>query len=221
MIEWQQGQKPRHADAADCPALQPTPAPIAAPAPVQAAPVAVQASAPVQAPKPAGGLGRPSTPHVAPRDPSEGWTAYGTRALRYVLASDVTFTLPDEALDAGADAVNHAVAAAGISDGALRRLAETQRLLRALAAARRDAAKDVEATQASAPAQEAPPAAQAAPGTTSGGSGGSKVPRTPKPAPQAPSAGLPVPVPVAVPVAAARRRPAAVALASIAVADPF
>lgn len=210
-IDWQKGQGARHADAAVCRAALAagaTATPVQAP--VQAPTSTVQAA--IQAPALAG-LGRPETPAFDLRQPGEGWSAYGRRALLFVLAHDVTFMLDDAALEAGADAVNHAAGTPGVAVEALPRLTATQALLRGLLKARRAAA----APAAPAPAQDGPPAAQAAPGATNGG-GGSKVPRPTPPTPQAPPAAR-----VPVPVGAARGtagRPAALA-GFPAVADPF
>src|SRR5262245_2910180 len=198
-IYWAKGIGGRHAV---CPGILPAPVAVA-PKPQAAAPKPQAA-----APKP---QAAPALPTFDARDPREGWTAYGRRALLFVLSTDLTYCLDDAGLEAAADAVSH-VQASGVSAEALDRLTEMQARLRGLLRGRK-AAEALAAAQVDAVAQDGPPAAQAAPGDANGGEGGSKVPRPVAPRPKGPQAGKVTPRPAAqAPAGLAPRMPQPVAV---------
>jgi hypothetical protein len=183
-IIWAKGQPARH---------------VSCPGPAAPAPVAVTGPAATQ----------PTRPVFEARTAAEGWTAYGRRALLFVLAEDVTWLLPDDAIEAAAEAVN-VTAASGVSPEALARLIGTQDLLRGLLRGRQRHTAETAGNQAlaetPAPVAPLPPAANPP--------GGSRVPRQPTPLAPAPPAAAPVPVPVAAPVRRVTPAPAGIA-------DPF
>jgi hypothetical protein len=146
---------------------------------------------------PAGQL--PAAPAFDARAAAEGWNGYGRRAMLYALQlpAPCFVELDNDALAAGADACNVAMATPGTSDTTIACLAALQRELRARLAGRRaETARRVAGLQAShdrvfgaaasrpaaAPAAEVPPAA--------GPSGGTKVPKPGKPRGPVPPAQL-------------------------------
>lgn len=123
-----------------------------------------------------------------PQQAGEGWSEYGRRAMLHCLQlpADDYSQLSNDALQAGGDACNHAMACRDVSDVTLACLAALQTTLRRRLASRR---ADTLRRLAGLHSEPAPAAEMPAGNDAPAASGGSKVPRPagpkPKPAPAA------------------------------------
>ena len=123
----------------------------------------------------------PSFPTFAPRGPQELGLSYGSRALRFLLDTELTGLLPDEALLQADAAAMIAVAPREMPEAALERISATRHLI-ALALKRRREAQALQAVMAPRPSAD---------GT---GDWGRKVPVTPTRPSRPPQAQIVVPM---------------------------
>jgi hypothetical protein len=144
----------------------------------------------------------PRLPELTPQTPDETAEAYGLRALRFMLATDTTAGVPDEALALAGHTYRVAIAAPDLQPATLDRLAELERrIAAALRFRRRMAAEDARMAQ-DAPAGRTKPDA------------GPMAPNAPQPRQQPPNGQLtqpaqPQPQPKAQPTAVPTAQPLA------------
>lgn len=73
----------------------------------------------------------PRLPELDPRHQDETAEAYGLRALRFIVATDTTATVPDDALALAGHVYRLAIANPDLTAGSIDRLAETERQIAA------------------------------------------------------------------------------------------
>jgi hypothetical protein len=73
----------------------------------------------------------PRLPELEPRRPDETAEAYGLRALRFIVATDTTATVPDDALALAGHTYRLAIANADLLATTIDRLADTERRIAA------------------------------------------------------------------------------------------